>query len=48
MIKSITKAKVKICDNSNIKNEIKKRNYDIIICDFSMPGFKWDTDIQYS
>lgn len=38
MIKSITKAKVKICDNSNIKNEIKKRNYDIIICDFSMPG----------
>lgn len=38
MIKSITKAKVKICDNSNIENEIKKRNYDIIICDFSMSG----------
>ena len=38
MIKSITKAKVKICNNSNIENEIKKRNYDIIICDFSMPG----------
>lgn len=38
MIKSITKAKVKICDNSKIENEIKKRDYDIIICDFSMPG----------
>ncbi|WP_223315522.1 hybrid sensor histidine kinase/response regulator [Clostridium botulinum] len=41
IIKSITKCKVKVLDPINIdevEKELKKRNYDIVICDFSMPN----------
>lgn len=38
MIKSISKCKVKTCSDENIQTEINKRNYDIILCDFSMPN----------
>ncbi|WP_231148403.1 hybrid sensor histidine kinase/response regulator [Clostridium botulinum] len=41
IIKSITKCKVKVLDPINIdevEKELKKRKYDIVICDFSMPN----------
>ncbi|WP_034869844.1 hybrid sensor histidine kinase/response regulator [Clostridium lundense] len=38
MIKSIVKCKVKSCGNANIEDELQRRKYDIILCDFSMPG----------
>ncbi|WP_164509120.1 hybrid sensor histidine kinase/response regulator [Clostridium rectalis] len=38
MIKSIVKCKIKSCGNNNIEQELNRRNYDIILCDFSMPG----------
>lgn len=37
MIKSITKCKIKTCGCDNLDSELKRRNYDIIICDFTMP-----------
>ncbi|GAA0731339.1 hypothetical protein GCM10008905_33520 [Clostridium malenominatum] len=38
MIKSIIDCRIKSCDNDNIEEELKRRKYDIIICDYSMPG----------
>lgn len=38
MIKSIAKCRVKSCGNDNIEQELGRRKYDIILCDFSMPG----------
>lgn len=38
MVKSIVKCKIKSCGNDNIEEELKRRKYDIILCDFSMPG----------
>ncbi|WP_315121832.1 hybrid sensor histidine kinase/response regulator [uncultured Clostridium sp.] len=38
MIKSIVDCRIKSCGNENIEEELKRRKYDIIICDFSMPG----------
>lgn len=38
MIKSIVKCRIKSCGNENIEEELNRRKYDIIICDFSMPG----------
>ncbi len=37
MIKSLIKCKIKSCGCENIDEEIKRRKYDIVICDFSMP-----------
>ncbi|MEW9097222.1 MAG: hybrid sensor histidine kinase/response regulator [Clostridiaceae bacterium] len=38
MIKSIVDCRIKSCGNENIEEELKRRKYDIIICDFSMLG----------
>ena len=38
MIKSISKCKIKTCGCDNLGPELKRRKYDIIICDFTMPG----------
>lgn len=41
MIKCISKCKVKVSNGTNIKRieeELKRRNYDIVISDFSMPN----------
>lgn len=38
MIKSISNCKVKTCSGEDIDREFKRRNYDIILCDFSMPN----------
>ena len=38
MIKSITRCKIKTCGCDNLGSELKRRKYDIIICDFTMPG----------
>ena len=38
MIKSISKCKIKTCGCDNLGSELKRRKYDIIICDFTMPG----------
>ncbi len=37
MIKSIAKCKIKTCGCENIDLELKRRKYDIIVCDFTMP-----------
>ena len=38
MIKSITKCKIKTCGCDNLDSELKRRKYDIIVCDFTMPS----------
>ncbi|WP_242947229.1 response regulator [Clostridium haemolyticum] len=41
IIKSVTKCKVKVLnpiDINEVEKELKKRKYDIVICDFSMPN----------
>lgn len=38
MIKSFAKCKIKTCGCDNIDSELKRRKYDIIICDFTMPS----------
>ena len=38
MIKSIAKCKIKACGCDNLDSELKRRKYDIILCDFTMPG----------
>ncbi|MBU3114661.1 hybrid sensor histidine kinase/response regulator [Clostridium lacusfryxellense] len=38
MIKSISECKIKTCGCDNLGPELKRRKYDIIICDFTMPG----------
>ena len=38
MIKSITKCKIKTCGCENLDSELKRRKYDIIVCDFTMPN----------
>ncbi|MGH4049746.1 MAG: response regulator [Clostridium sp.] len=38
MIKSMSKCKIKTCGCDNLGSELKRRKYDIIICDFTMPG----------
>ena len=37
MIKSIAKCKIKTCGCDNLDSELKRRKYDIIVCDFTMP-----------
>ena len=37
MIKSIAKCKIKTCGCENLDSELKRRKYDIIVCDFTMP-----------
>ena len=37
MIKSIAKCKIKTCGCDNLDLELKRRKYDIIVCDFTMP-----------
>jgi len=38
MIKSIAKCKIKTCGCDNLDSELKRRKYDIIVCDFTMPS----------
>ncbi|MBK5242940.1 hybrid sensor histidine kinase/response regulator [Clostridium sp.] len=38
MIKSITKCKIKTCGCEDLDSELRRRKYDIIVCDFTMPG----------
>ena len=38
MIKSIAKCKIKTCGCENLDSELKRRKYDIIVCDFTMPS----------
>ena len=38
MIKSIAKCKIKTCGCDNLDSELKRRKYDIIVCDFAMPN----------
>lgn len=38
MIKSIAKCKIKTCGCDNLDSELKRRKYDIIVCDFAMPS----------
>ncbi|HEY8892245.1 MAG TPA: hybrid sensor histidine kinase/response regulator [Clostridium sp.] len=38
MIKSITKCKIRTCGCDNLDSELKRRKYDIIVCDFTMPS----------
>lgn len=38
MIKSITKCKIKTCGCEDLDSELKRRKYDIIVCDFTMPS----------
>ncbi len=38
MIKSIAKCKIKTCGCDNLDSELKRRQYDIIVCDFTMPS----------
>ena len=37
MIKSIAKCKIKTCGCENLDSELKRRKYDIVVCDFTMP-----------
>ena len=38
MIKSISKCKVKTCGCDNLDSELRRRKYDIVVCDFAMPS----------
>ncbi|MFD3155339.1 ATP-binding protein [Haloimpatiens sp. FM7330] len=38
MVMSICKCKLKSCSCDNIEKELKRRKYDIVLCDFSMPN----------
>jgi signal transduction histidine kinase len=38
MIKSIAKCKIKTCGCEDLDSELKRRKYDIIVCDFTMPS----------
>lgn len=38
MIKSIANCKIKTCGCDNLDSELKRRKYDIIVCDFTMPS----------
>ncbi|MGV8981531.1 ATP-binding protein [Clostridium sp.] len=38
MIKSISNCKVKTCGCEDLDSELIRRKYDIIVCDFTMPG----------
>ncbi|MBU3146150.1 ATP-binding protein [Clostridium sp. CF012] len=38
MIKSIAKCKIKTCGCEGLDSEFKRRKYDIIVCDFTMPS----------
>ena len=37
MVTSITECKVKACGCDNLDSELKRRKYDIVVCDFTMP-----------
>ncbi|MCJ7687867.1 MAG: hybrid sensor histidine kinase/response regulator, partial [Clostridiaceae bacterium] len=38
MIKSNVKCKIKTCGCEDLDSELRRRKYDIIVCDFTMPG----------
>ena len=38
MIKSMVKCRIKACGCENLDSELKRRKYDIIVCDFTMPS----------
>lgn len=37
MLKSMAKCKIKTCGCDDLDSELKRRKYDIIVCDFTMP-----------
>ena len=38
MIKSISQCKIKTCAGEDLDSELRRRKYDIIVCDFTMPN----------